>query len=328
MKQFSLLFLFIALTLTGCGDGNKDGKRSTAYLPDSVGRINGLQVVIDNQLWSGSVGETIRAHFAALTDGLPQQEPIFSISQMAPANYDGFARTYRSFLHVALGEVDTLKLKQNIYAKPQLGAFLTATSEDKLIELLEEHQALLVAAFKAGEIKERQRRTRIALLKVDSLQERLGVRLEIPSAYRVAASSEDFYWIRKDLKSGTTNILIYEVPLSAIADTTNILGDIIKVRDSIGSKYMPVEDDGIFITEEAYAPYLFASSLDGKFAYQTKGTWEVKDEYMAGPFVNYAVQDLKNERYLIMEGFTYAPSVEKRDFQFELESILQSAKID
>ena len=100
MKFFTVL-IFSALVMVGCGQ-NKDGKRSLAYMPDSVGRINGLQVVIDNELWSGPVGESIRTHFAALTDGLPQQEPIFSISQMAPENYDSFSRTYRTFLHVSL----------------------------------------------------------------------------------------------------------------------------------------------------------------------------------------------------------------------------------
>jgi len=325
MKRFLILF-FAALTVIGCGQ-QTDGKRSIAYMPDSVGRINGLQVVIDNDLWNGTVGETIRTYFAALTDGLPQQEPIFSISQMAPENYDSFSRTYRTFLHVSIGEEDSLKLKKNIYATPQTGAFISATTEQGLIDIIEANQQRIIAAFKASEIKERQRRTRIAMLKVDSLQDRFGLTLEIPAAYRIAASSDDFYWIRKDLKSGTTNLLIYEVPLTAISDTANILGDIIKVRDSIGSRYLPVEDDGMFITEEAYAPYLFASQVDGKFAYQSKGTWEVKDEYMAGPFVNFAVHDEANQRYLILEGFTYAPSVEKRDLQFELESILQSAKI-
>jgi hypothetical protein len=48
---------------------------------------------------------------------------------------------------------------------------------------------------------------------------------------------------------------------------------------------------------------------------------------MAGPFVNYAVRDTANNRYLILEGFTYAPSSSKRDLQLELESILKSVKI-
>jgi hypothetical protein len=110
-------------------------------------------------------------------------------------------------------------------------------------------------------------------------------------------------------------------------DSTTV-GDIIRMRDSIGGKHLPIEDEGRFITEAAYAPYLFTTEINGKPAYETKGTWEVKDEYQAGPFVNYAVRDEANNRYLILEGFTYAPSVSKRDLQFELESILKSAVLE
>lgn len=113
-----------------------------------------------------------------------------------------------------------------------------------------------------------------------------------------------------------------------IKSDSTAVADIIKIRDSIGSRLLPVEDDGQFITEDAYAPYLFKSKIDGKFAYETKGTWEVKGAWMGGPFINYAVRDEKNNRYLILEGFTYAPSVAKRNLQFELESILRTAKIE
>jgi hypothetical protein len=314
-------FLFIS-----CDQGASNKNRR--HLSESVGRINNLQIIMSNDLWNGSVGEKVREHFAAQTDGLPQQEPIFSISQMNPEAHTGFARSSRTFLHVGLAARDTVGLLKNVYAKPQVGALIEATSEEKLITLIDQNQAEIIEAFKNSEIKERQRRTRISLLKVDSLKERFGVTLQLPSAYRVASASDQFYWFRKDLKDGTTNVLIYEVPLAAIGKDSAIIGDIITIRDSIGSSYLPVEEDGLFITEASYAPYLFDAEIDGKFAYETKGTWTVKDEWMAGPFLNYAVRDEKNNRYLILEGFTYAPSVEKRNLQFELESILKSAKID
>ena len=80
------------------------------------------------------------------------------------------------------------------------------------------------------------------------------------------------------------------------------------------------------MTEEAYAPYFSNIVLDYKKAYETKGTWELKNDFMAGPFVNYAIKDTKNNRYLILEGFTYNPSKSKRDLVFELEAIIQSVK--
>ena len=49
---------------------------------------------------------------------------------------------------------------------------------------------------------------------------------------------------------------------------------------------------------------------------------------MAGPFLNYAILDKKNNRLLVVEGFTYAPSVNKREFIFELEAIAKSLKIN
>ena len=326
MKTFICATLACCLLFVSCDENASTQKRR--YLTESVGRINNLQIVISNDLWNGAVGEKVREHFAALTDGLPQQEPIFSISQMSPEAHTGFARSSRTFLHVELAKKDTVGMLKDTYARPQIGAIIAATSEAKLMELIDQNQEEIIKAFKDSEIKERQRRTNISLLKVDSLKERFGVSLKMPSAYRVASASDEFYWFRKDLKDGTTNILIYEVPLSTIGSDSTVIGDIIKMRDSIGSGYLPVEEEGLFITEESYAPYLFDAEIDGKFAYESKGTWTVKDEWMAGPFLNYAIKDEKNNRYLIMEGFTYAPTVEKRDLQFELESILKSATIE
>ncbi len=306
---------------------NENNKRDTSFLPKSLGNINTLQVVTSNELWQGAVGEEIRAHFAAPTDGLPQDEPLFSMNQMPPETYTGFARKYRLVLYVTLGEADKVDIKKDAYSKPQTGAFITSKTSEGLVALIKENQSEIIDAFHRSEIKERQRRTAISLMKLDSLKDKMGVSLKIPSAYHIAKASDDFYWIRKELRSGSTNIIIYEVPLDMINKDSTTVGNIIKMRDSIGGMHLPVEDDGRFITEEAYAPFFFTSEIDGKPAYETKGTWEVKNQYIAGPFVNYAVRDEANDRYLILEGFTYAPSVEKRDLQFELESILKSAKI-
>ncbi|PKA82929.1 uncharacterized protein DUF4837 [Ulvibacter sp. MAR_2010_11] len=324
MKSISLVLLTFIL-FTSCSES---GKKDRSYLPTSNGNINALQVIIDNDIWNGAVGETIREYLAAPADGLPQEEPLYSINQMPPSTYTGFARKYRLFLHVTIAEKEGFVIDEDPYAKPQTGVFVSAPSEARLVELISENHQKILEAFKASEIIEKQRRIKISLKELDSLKERLGVTLNVPSAYRISLATENFYWLRKDLKSGSTNIIIYEVPMSMIGKDSAIVGDIIKIRDSIGAGYMPVEDEGEFITEEAYAPYLFSSEIDGKFAYETKGTWEVKDKYMAGPFLNYAVKDEANNRYIILEGFTYAPSVAKRDLQFELEAILKSAKID
>jgi len=325
MKSFYITLLSVFI-LYSCND---NGSKKSNYRQKSVGNINALQVVIQDDLWTDTVGEEIRKYFAAPADGLPQDESIFSINQMNPSAFSGFMRSNRIFLRVSLGENESVKVAKDPYARPQIGALIVAKTKERLVELISENQERIIDSFYRSEIKERQRRTSISPKKIDSLQERFNLSIKIPSAYRIASQSEDFYWLRKDLEdNGSTNILIYEVPLYSITKDSLVLEEIIKIRDSIGGGYLPVEDDSRFITEEGYSTSLYKSEIDGKFAYETKGIWEVEGAFMAGPFINFAIYDEKNSRYLILEGFTYAPSVRKRNFQFELESIIRSAKIN
>ncbi|NNK88879.1 MAG: DUF4837 family protein, partial [Flavobacteriaceae bacterium] len=77
----------------------------------------------------------------------------------------------------------------------------------------------------------------------------------------------------------------------------------------------------------AYTPFFSNTIIDNKPTRVTRSTWEVKNAFMAGPFINYIIEDKLNDRLIVAEGFTFAPSVEKRNHMFELESIIRSIKI-
>ncbi len=158
--------------------------------------------------------------------------------------------------------------------------------------------------------------------------ENFGVSLLIPSPYKLVRTEPKFLWYQKEIKQGSQNILVYEMPRNSITNDSTVVTDIIKMRDSIGRQFIPGKLEGTYmITEEAYAPYVFDAILDNKNAIETRGTWEVKGNFMAGPFLNYIIDDKNNERLLVIEGFTFAPSVGKRDFMLELEAILRSVKV-
>ena len=118
MKPIYVFFLSF-ITLAACGDTTSS---TIKYKQPSVGNINTLQVVTPNPLWEGVVGDQILASFASPTPGLPQDEPLFSISQLPPEIFSGFVKTSRLFLHATIGEKDTLVIRKNPYAKPQTGA--------------------------------------------------------------------------------------------------------------------------------------------------------------------------------------------------------------
>lgn len=324
MKR-SLGLLAILILLFSCN--SEKSKSNDRILSDSSGNINQLTVVIDNDLWEGQVGEAIRDNLAAPVDGLPQEEPIFSLSQIPPETFTGFVRNSRIFLKIEQGQ-QGMALVSDEFARPQTGIVVQGKDQEEIIDVINKESDSIITILKKTELKEKQRRIRKSLKKDESLQEKLGVKLNFPSAYRYAKEEDDFVWIRKEIPKGNMEILIYEVPISKIENDSSVIANITKMRDSIGKAQIPGPVEGSYmITEKAYAPYLFETKIDGKFAYETRGTWEVQNAFMAGPFVNYAVKDEANNRFVILEGFVFSPSRGKRDNIFELDAILQSAKI-
>ncbi len=325
MKRI-LILVFSSFLFLSCNNNGKE--KNERILAESSGNINQLTLVVDNALWEGSVGEAIRDKFASIVDGLPQEEPMFSLSQIPPESFEGFARRNRSFILIKNNAEKEIKKVNNLYARPQTGIIISGQNEEELITTIGEVSEDLIALFKATEMKEKQRRMGKSLGKTQSLKNKFGLSLKFPTAYRYAVEEDNFVWLRKDIKKGNMEILIYAVPINQIEKDSNIVGNIIKMRDSIGNAHIPGPTEGThMITEEAYAPYLFETEIDKKFAYETRGTWEVKGAFMAGPFLNYAIKDVENNRYLILEGFVFKPSRGKRDNIFELDAIFQSAQL-
>jgi len=109
------------------------------------------------------------------------------------------------------------------------------------------------------------------------------------------------------------------------------VSEIIRMRDSIGQRYIPgpdVPDKITYMgTEKAFAPAVFRTTIDSLEAIEVRGVWEVVNYPMAGPFLTYIIRDPSHNRNMVLEGFTFAPATNKRDYMFELEAILRTAAI-
>lgn len=325
MKR-SLILLASIIFFISCK--NEKTSKNDRILSDSSGNINQLTVVVRKELWEGEVGEAIRTNLAAPVEGLPQEEPLFSLSQIPPETFTGFVRNTRIFLKIEEGGNKGMDIISDEFARPQTGIVVQGQNSEEIIDVINKQSDSIINILKQTELKEKQRRIKKSLRKDKSLQEKFGLNLNFPSAYRYAKEEDDFVWIRKEIPKGNMEILIYEVPISAIENDSSVIANITEMRDSIGKAKIPGPVEGSYmITEKAYAPYLFETEIDGKFAYETRGTWEVENAFMAGPFVNYAIKDEANDRFLVLEGFVFSPSRGKRDNIFELDAILKSAKI-
>ena len=317
--------LILLIGLLGCEEKSKK-----KYKPVSVGAINSLAVVMEPQLWEGQVGDKVREYFAAPMVGLTWEEPLFSIEQMPQQVFTGMTRHRRSVLFVSLDSLDVAHIKTDLYASPQKVGVIKAQTEEQLLANLEQGAEKIIASFKQNEIEEAQKRFKRSLSKDKVLEEKFGISLTIPSIYTLGKEEDNFVWIDRQIQKGTMNIIAYSMPADSFKNDSTFVKDIVRMRDSIGKKYIPGPDipnkTTYMVTEKAFAPYVFPAEIKGKKAAEVRGIWEVMNYPMAGPFLTYIINDDENDRILVLEGFTFAPATNKRDYMFELEAILKTLR--
>ena len=326
MKKICILFT-IGLFLSSCVGNDK------FILRNSIGKINKVMVVAKASDWNGDIGKEIRNSFGELMVGLPQPESLLKVSQVAPNGFGNMMKVARNILVIGVSDEEKYLVRKNVYAQPQTITYVYAKDNEGVIKMFKKYKKEIIKTVIQSDISMTQnlfKKNKLDDTQFKTLQN-LGISLTIHNKFKTVDDTGDFLWLRHHLtsgiaKTGSNNILVYSVPLE---DETQVSDSIIAVRNRIGKKYIPGSDPETMhmITEEAYTPFTFDAIIDGKKAYETRGKWEVKNDFMAGPFLNYTILDKENNRLLIFEGFTYAPSVSKRAFLFELEAIAKSMKI-
>lgn len=319
IKKSTIILFALALTTTTCTN------KTRIYLPQSNGKINSLSVVMDNRLWKGAVGDTLRKYFAAPVDGLAVEEPLFSIHQIPPEVFTGNTRNSRNIIIIQKDSLNSVSISDTLFAKPQKVAIIQGKSNREIVCQIQEFSEKIISSFKENDIKESQLRFASSLNENNDIEKKLGFKLTLPSAYNIVKQENNFFWIERQIRGGTSNLIIYEMPLGSIPRGDQRVGSIIRMRDSIGKQYIPGREEGMYmITESAFAPSIYDININGRETIESKGLWEVKNFLLGGPFVNYIIEDKNNNRLIVIEGFVSAPMTNKRDYLFELEAIIKS----
>lgn len=322
MNKTLFLLLLIPFLFLSCNNKSENLPRK------ATGKINTISVIIDDQLWNGEIGDSIRNKFASPVIGLPKEEPLFTINQYPIKLMEGFMTDSRTIIVIKKEDKTKFEIKENQYASPQKVFHISGKTNADILRIIQTNTPKIIQIIKETEIEENQRIINVSLLNTKKITDTFHINLKVPSGYFYSLQSSNFIWLKKEIVSGSSSLLIYQVPISSIKKQANLVSNIIKMRDSIGNLYIRgIEPDTAMITEEGYSPYFSKTKLDSKETYETKGTWELKNDFMTGPFINYAIVDENHNRILVLEGFCYSPAKGKRDLMHELESIIRSIKI-
>jgi hypothetical protein len=321
MNKAPILVLFLSLFFFSCSKKNENSTRV------SSGKINSISIVIDDKLWYGVIGDSIRNKFARPVDGLPKEEPLFDINQYPTHLLEGFMTKSRTIIVIKKRNKNSFEIKKDQYATPQNVFHISGKSISDILEILEKHTPQILQIIVEGEITEHQKLLSDSILNPTTIQKQFEIVLKVPNSYSYVVKEANFIWLKKEFMSGSNSLLISQLPLNAIKNNSDVSSRILKLQDSIGAMHIKGADPAsILYVDQSYPIYFSKIKLDGKVTYQTKGTWRLKNSFMFGPFVNYMMLDPNKNRILFLEGFSYSPSRDKRDFMHELESVIRGVK--
>lgn len=322
MNKTHFLYLLFSILLVSCFQKNEN------KVQPKPGKTNTISIIIDDQLWYGEVGDSIRNKFASPVLGLTKEEPLFTINQYPAKLLEGFVTDSRSIIVVKKSTTEKFEIKTNAKSLPYNTFRIYAKSIEDIICSIEMNSPEIINAIRQTEIKKLQQDNSKSLLNPAVIKNKFHIDLQIPKGYEYMLHKKNFIWLKKEIISGNTSLLIYQIPLNRLMKNQNVVGNIVRMRDSVGHYIKGREPNTQMITGEDYAPYFSITTLNGKKTFETKGTWELKNDFMTGPFINYAIVDEAYNRILVIEGFCYSPSNQERDLMLELEAIIKSVRID
>ncbi len=320
MKKFIFLNILSVYFLFSCQNDNQK------ILPESTGKTHNILVIMDDKDWKQSVGDSIRKYFASEFTDLPQSEPQYTLHQASPHLFTDIFKNIRDILIIKKGNKNAVKYYKDRFAKPQLIVEVEGKNNEEIKKLLYKHAQEIIERFNQFEIKHLQNVQRKALRNNADIEKELGISIDIPDYFALVDHQKNFFWFRRDVKNGEADILLYSVPLK---DEQDLKGNrVLYYRDSIGKKYIPGPLDSTYMKSEYnLSPTQVMTTINGKRAIETRGLWNMKNDFMGGPYVNYSIIDKKHHRMIVGEGFIYAPAIDKRDYMVQLEAILRTIKL-
>jgi len=349
MNNLCILAL-LALTLFACNSDKKD----KSYLPRSSGKPGDMVIIMDSTQWHGPLGKEIKGIFRASVPGLPQDEPMFQVAFVHPANSIKLLTQVRNLVYVFTLDKNTsgskllkknitpettnkilsdtsfyLSTKKDEFSRGQEVMYLFGATEEQLIHHLKQNRQNIIDYFN---VIERKRLTANLMSSKSSkgltafLPKENQCELYLPIGFTLADKQNDFIWFRQIDADMDKDIFISWKPYTS---EYQLLPDsLITWRNEIAKQYLyedPEKPETYLVTEQENARvYARQMLLNKNFAMELRGLWRTNIKSMGGPFVGYAIIDQPRGLIYYVEGFTYAPGRNKREIIRELETILWS----
>lgn len=318
-----LSFAVVYVSTTSCESGNKQKVPTLGKAQSAPYEL----LLVANKDWLKTMaGQTLSVVLESPIEGLPQPETHFRITKINPQAFDGTFLYYANVLRVKIGKEykePKVSVQHDAYCRSQLIINLEAPDDESFIALVRERAELILQMFDDREIS----RERVLLEKTYSGKVQQAVKkmfnadIHVPKDIDDIKQGKNFIWASDSKNEFRLNVCVYSLPLEDLTAER-----FVEMRDSLMKINIPGRKDNQWMeTDPRSITYRqFELENNNLPVFQIHGLWDMKNDAMGGPMVSNIYIDEANNRYIVAEGFIFAPQEEKRAMLRELEAAIQT----
>ena len=328
MKQLIKIVSVVALTLIMAASCTT--KPQTAS-KTAIGMPYESFVICDNEAWESGIDSALYRTVGARVAGLPRPESYFYIlGHKSHAEASSMERKYGNLISINIDPIyaePTLKVEDNVYARPQVVISVNAPTIESAKRFIEEHGAEIAGHFEIGERNRSladSRRSSMPKL-MEQFKKHTGIDMHIPAGFgRANSGDRSLLWFMRDYEKKAQYIFAFSQRYNGPEDFEGAA-----LERMLINKLAVVHSDkpGSRLTISQNAPIYWSEIVaNGRLWYELRGCWEVTFDQMGGPFVSFSTLDEERGIITTIVFALYAPEEQQRGLMGELEYLIYTAK--
>lgn len=352
MGRLLIVVFFLGL-VSACGESNVGDRFRT--MPSSIGNLHQVNLVVDPDLWQSELEETFRFYYQGAYLILPQPEPIFDLRVFSLDDIlqEPVRRELKIFIKMVNISDQNSQLTQMVmtdlgqerinrylendqfgvqivrdkWARNQLVVYLFGTDSDAISEGV-------VRSFE--QVKSRIKDFFGSMLEAEVygggenreltqlIRSKFGANVRIPTGWVKAIESDNFLWLRDEKRHASLSLVFHSLDYSSEDQLTPQF--LRELRDSLTAEYISSGKEGTYMeVEDRFLPLFdFSRRINGHYAIELRGIWDMREDFMGGPFKSFLILNEATNRLLFVDAFAYAPAEDKRNHMIRLNHIVQT----
>mgnify|MGYP000604444374 CR=1 FL=1 len=334
-----LLFIALFFSFINCGEE----ENTEIYKPSAIGTQGIVNIVMDNVLWEGRLGEIVKDKIAPMIEYYPNQEYLFDLIHSTKKEFNMSSKKQRNIIEFTLNKSENIEpnltYSSDIWASGQSIIKIIGRNQQDLYDLFISHSQEIQDHFMKLEIEQLKSNLMSSpnYLAKKQLLDSHNLSLTVPVDMSLIINNSTFAAFEqirlvseKQTNPGDVQqfVIVYHYPYTDKNQLTKEY--LLNKRDSITKQYFRgVGDDSYMIT----APDSLVPSFEkevlfkGNYAFEIRGLYSMVNDFRGGPFVNISVIDEARKRIITIEGHVFAPKFNKRSYMMELETILNTLTV-